>query len=38
MHEGQITGVLERGDCTEENIMQLAVGRKVPAARPAAVD
>jgi len=35
MHEGRITGVLERADCTEENIMQLAVGRKVPAAKPA---
>jgi ribose transport system ATP-binding protein len=35
MHEGRITGVLERPDCTEENIMQLAVGRVVPAAKPA---
>jgi ribose transport system ATP-binding protein len=35
MHEGRITGVLERADCTEENIMQLAVGRSVPAAKPA---
>ena len=35
MHEGEITGVLERGDCTEENIMQLAVGRKIPAAKAA---
>ena len=35
MHEGQITGVLERTDCNEENIMQLAVGRKVAAARAA---
>jgi ribose transport system ATP-binding protein len=35
MHEGQITGVLERADCNEENIMQLAVGRKIPAAKPA---
>ncbi|HEX8354899.1 MAG TPA: sugar ABC transporter ATP-binding protein [Pyrinomonadaceae bacterium] len=26
MHEGLVTGVLERGDCTEENIMRLAVG------------
>jgi ribose transport system ATP-binding protein len=34
MHEGEITGVLERADCQEENIMQLAVGRKVPAAKP----
>ncbi|MEI6083473.1 MAG: ATP-binding cassette domain-containing protein, partial [Verrucomicrobiota bacterium] len=25
MHEGQITGVLARADCTEENVMQLAV-------------
>jgi ribose transport system ATP-binding protein len=28
MHEGEITGVLERDACTEENIMQLAVGRR----------
>jgi len=35
MHEGQITGVLEREDCSEENIMQLAVGRPIPAAKPA---
>jgi ribose transport system ATP-binding protein len=26
MHEGAVTGVLERPDCTEENIMNLAVG------------
>jgi ribose transport system ATP-binding protein len=26
MHEGRVTGVLERKDCTEENIMRLAVG------------
>ena len=35
MHEGKITGVLDRADCTEENIMQMAVGRTVPAAKPA---
>lgn len=34
MHEGEITGVLEGDDCTEENIMQLAVGQPVAAARP----
>jgi ribose transport system ATP-binding protein len=28
MHEGVLTGVLERSECTEENIMQLAVGRR----------
>jgi ribose transport system ATP-binding protein len=28
MHEGEITGVLDRDACTEENIMQLAVGRR----------
>jgi hypothetical protein len=33
MHEGEISGVLERADCTEENIMQLAVGRKLAAAK-----
>jgi ribose transport system ATP-binding protein len=38
MHEGEITGVLERADCTEENIMQLAVGKKIPAAKPAFVN
>ncbi|HEX8294422.1 MAG TPA: sugar ABC transporter ATP-binding protein [Pyrinomonadaceae bacterium] len=26
MHEGRVTGVLEREDCTEEKIMRLAVG------------
>jgi ribose transport system ATP-binding protein len=26
MHEGEITGILERQDCTEENVMTLAVG------------
>lgn len=35
MHEGDITGLLERADCTEQNIMQLAVGQRIPAARPA---
>jgi ribose transport system ATP-binding protein len=34
MHEGRIAGVLARTDCTEENIMQLAVGRTVACARP----
>jgi ribose transport system ATP-binding protein len=33
MHEGKIAGVLERTDCSEANIMQLAVGRSVAAAR-----
>jgi len=28
MHEGEISGVLERAECTEENIMQLAVGNE----------
>jgi len=35
MHEGEIAGVLDRADCNEENVMQLAVGKKIPAARPA---
>ena len=26
MHEGEITGILERRDCTEEKVMRLAVG------------
>lgn len=33
MCEGEITGILERPDCNEQNVMQLAVGRKIPAAR-----
>jgi ribose transport system ATP-binding protein len=37
MHEGQISGILERRDCTEENIMNLAVGRTVPGAQSGAV-
>lgn len=28
MHEGVVTGVLDRDECTEENIMRLAVGRR----------
>jgi len=35
MHEGKITGVLDRPDCKEENIMQLAVGRTIASAKPA---
>ena len=35
MHEGEITGVLDRADCNEQNVMQLAVGRKIGAAKPA---
>jgi ribose transport system ATP-binding protein len=35
MHEGEISGILERVDCREENVMQLAVGGKIPAAKPA---
>jgi ribose transport system ATP-binding protein len=35
MHEGRITGVLERADCNEENIMNLAVGKTISAAKPA---
>jgi len=35
MHEGRITGVLDQADCTEQNIMQLAVGRPLAAAKPA---
>ncbi len=31
MHEGEISGVLDRRLCTEENIMQLAVGRRLAA-------
>jgi ribose transport system ATP-binding protein len=28
MHEGVLTGILERSDCVEENIMRLAVGKR----------
>jgi ribose transport system ATP-binding protein len=38
MHEGEISGVLERADCKEENVMQLAVGKKIPTAKPAFVN
>jgi len=34
MHEGRITGVLERADCNEENVMNLAVGKPIAAAKP----
>ncbi|MGA9769249.1 MAG: sugar ABC transporter ATP-binding protein [Blastocatellia bacterium] len=29
MHEGAITGILERSECSEEAIMRLAVGQKI---------
>jgi ribose transport system ATP-binding protein len=35
MHEGEITGVLDREDCNEQNVMQLAVGKKISAAKAA---
>jgi ribose transport system ATP-binding protein len=35
MHEGRIAGVLERADCNEENVMNLAVGKSIAAAKPA---
>ncbi|MGH7975152.1 MAG: sugar ABC transporter ATP-binding protein [Limisphaerales bacterium] len=35
MHEGEIIGVLEREDCNEQNVMQLATGRKIPPAKAA---
>jgi ribose transport system ATP-binding protein len=35
MHEGKITGVLEREQCNEENVMQLATGRLLAGAGPA---
>ena len=34
MYEGEISGMLERADCREENVMQLAVGKKIAAAQP----
>jgi ribose transport system ATP-binding protein len=38
MHEGEITGLLERADCTEQNVMQLAVGKKIAAVKAAFED
>ena len=35
MHEGKITGVLDRAACNEENIMQLATGRSLASAKSA---
>ena len=35
MHEGEISGTLNRADCNEQNVMQLAVGKKISAAQPA---
>jgi ribose transport system ATP-binding protein len=35
MHEGKITGVLEREHCNEENVMNLAVGKTISTAKPA---
>jgi ribose transport system ATP-binding protein len=29
MHEGAISGILSRDEATEENILQLAIGRQV---------
>ncbi len=31
MHEGRIQGILDRAQCSEENIMHLAVGKPVEA-------
>jgi len=35
MHEGKITGVLERSDCNEENVMEFGGGKTIAAAKPA---
>ncbi|HTB84868.1 MAG TPA: sugar ABC transporter ATP-binding protein [Candidatus Sulfotelmatobacter sp.] len=35
MHEGRITGMLEREHCNEENVMNLAVGKTIAAAKVA---
>ena len=32
MHEGKISGILEREQCSEENILRLAVGRQTQRA------
>ena len=37
MHEGRISGVLERADFSEYNILHLAIGEALTAAREAAV-
>jgi hypothetical protein len=29
MHEGRVTGILGRAQCTEQRIMELAVGQQV---------
>jgi len=29
MHEGRIAGLLERAQCSEENILRLAVGKQI---------
>jgi ribose transport system ATP-binding protein len=34
MHEGELSGILERAECTEENIMQLAVGNRTGFREP----
>lgn len=34
MHEGKLTGILSREECTEENIMRLAVGGHKESERP----
>jgi hypothetical protein len=38
MHEGRLTGLLERADCSEDNIMQLAMGRPSPSAKAPYID
>jgi ribose transport system ATP-binding protein len=38
MHEGEITGVLDRADCNEQNVMQLAIGKKISVAKPACIN
>jgi len=35
MHEGEIAGILGRDDCNEQNVMQLAVGKRIAVAKPA---
>ncbi len=33
MHEGRITGCLNRSECTEENVMRLAMGKSLATAQ-----
>jgi ribose transport system ATP-binding protein len=38
MFEGKISGILERSECTEENLMNLAVGKSKRSTAPNNMD